>query len=141
MNSTKVINFKKSEVSYLASFAADVLDEQITKGTEISAGLEIYDTNDNRAVITASIVVNGNITYKNAMQLLRKKLSAYITLKASRMNLSLKFGDKQALNGLFTVKYIYSGKRIDRYKLFNGLFILSAASHENMELIPTDNSF
>ena len=141
MKSTKVINFKKSEVSYLASFAADVLDEQIQKGTEISAGLEIFDANENKAVITASITVNGSITYKNAMQLLRRKLSAYITLKAARMNLSLKFGDKEAKNGLFTVKYIYSGKRIERYKVFNGLFILSAASNEGIEAVPTGNEF
>ena len=141
MQSSKIINFKKSEVSYLANFASDVLSEQIQKGTEISAGLEIFDANENKAVITASITVNGNVTYKDAMRLLRRKLSAYITLKAARMNLSLRFGDKEAKNGLFTVKYIFTGKKIERYKVFNALYILSAASNEGLEIVPTGDDF
>ena len=141
MNSTKIINFKKSEVSYLANFASDVLSEQIKKDTTIKAGLEIYDSNENKAVVTASVTINGNLTYLEAMRMLRRKLSAYITLKAARLNLSLEINDKQINNGLFTVKYIYSGKRIERYKVFNALFILSAAANENMELIPTGDDF
>ena len=141
MNSTKIINFKKSEVSYLANFASDVLESKIQKGTEISAGLEIFDANENAATITAKITVGGNLSYLQAMRLLRKKLSAYIALKASRMNLHLKINDNTVNSGLFTVKYIYSGKRIDRYKLFNGLFILSAASNEGLEVVPTGDDF
>jgi len=138
---SKIINFKKSEVSYLASFASDVLSETIAKGTTIKAGLEIFDSNDNKAVITASINVAGKLTYQQAMRVLRKKLSAYIALKAARLNLSLEINDKKVNSGLFTVKHVYTGKRIERYKVFNALFILSSASNEGLEIVPTDDSF
>jgi len=141
MESTKSINFKKSEISYLASFASGVLETTIQKGTIIEAGLEIFDQKENVTTITAKITINGNLSYLQAMQLLRRKLSAYIALKAARMNLYLKINDNTVNSGLFTVKYVYTGKRIERYKVFNALYILSAAANENLEIVPTGDDF
>ena len=141
MESSKLLKIKKSEVSFLASSVVDVLDLKIKKGTNITAVLELFGSNENKAELTASIEVSGEVTYKDIMRIFRRKLSPYITLKAHKMNLKLTFGNKKAESGLFAAKYFFTGRKIDRYKVFNALFILCSASNENLEVVPTGDDF
>ena len=136
----KALKFKKSDISYLASSALDVLDKPVKKGQRIEATLSLFDNNGNEAKIKSSIVITGELNYKEVMRLFRIKLAAFITLKAARTNLKIKFGNNEAEHGMFSAKFFFTGKRIERYKVFNGLFILAASANEAVEVIPTDDA-
>jgi hypothetical protein len=139
MQKSKLTQFKKSEVAYLASFVKEVLDTEVKKDTVVEVNLILFDGSENKTVITSKIKITGMAVYGDLMRMFRRKLGAYITLKASRMNLTLKFGDIESDSGLFTVDYLFTGKKIERYKVFNALFMLSAASFEGMEIVPSDD--
>ena len=132
----KTLKYKKSELCELANLVKEDTFESIFSGN-IEINLSFLVKGEK-----TTLSISGDyeeISIINLMQILRKKLSNFLFLKVSVMNLEINLNGEKADANLFGLDTVFTGKRDQRYKLFNAWLIVLFASYFSIESNPTGN--
>jgi hypothetical protein len=133
----KNLSYKKSELSQLANLVKeDVFESFLTGEIEVSVSFPVKGENTR---LTLSKEMNNPVNVQDLMVLFRKKLSNILYLKVNKMNLEIRINDNKVDPNLFGLNTVFTGKKINRYRVFNSWFIVAIASHLGIEANPTGN--